>query len=348
MIITYVCMLILVCSLGFSCLYKATLVDRNNDFFGITSTSALRGFWCIIIVLVHVPQNYGNRIQDLIGSFAYIGVTFFFMTSGYGLRLGVRKEKSINNFWRKRLPKILVPMIFVNIVDFIVVGFISGSYELSRLVRFDRWVQWLLVCYIVVWLFYRFNIMKEYKDGGIIAVLVLFSLCIFFLGDKIQVTTWTTEIYGFIWGIVLATKKCEIENKLYQNWKIKATILFIVSLMLGLLYIKYKHVFFFGGYLLKIILGLVMLTFILQLTTRVQIGNPIILFLGKISYEIYLIHGIAFYIIEKKFPEMCSGMFILTSIILTIGISVIVYWLSDNSNRCYLVYKGEKKWQRKN
>lgn len=43
----------------------------------LEDTTFLKGFWCIIVVLVHVPVAYQNRIQDILGSFAYVGVTFF-------------------------------------------------------------------------------------------------------------------------------------------------------------------------------------------------------------------------------------------------------------------------------
>lgn len=61
------------------------------SFFNLTNTTAMRGFWCIIVILVHIPAVYQNRIQDLMGSFAYIGVTFFFMTSAYGLKVGAKR-----------------------------------------------------------------------------------------------------------------------------------------------------------------------------------------------------------------------------------------------------------------
>ena len=42
--------------------------QENNHFFDKENTNALRGFWCLIVVLVHIPLLYQNRIQDMIGS----------------------------------------------------------------------------------------------------------------------------------------------------------------------------------------------------------------------------------------------------------------------------------------
>ena len=83
---------------------------NGEHFFNRENSGAMRGFWCLIVVLVHIPGAYQNRIQDMLGSFAYVGVTFFFLTSAYGLRLAaVMRPESLQGFWRKRLPKLLVP-----------------------------------------------------------------------------------------------------------------------------------------------------------------------------------------------------------------------------------------------
>lgn len=85
------------------------ITKDTSHFFNLTNTTAMRGFWCIIVILVHIPAVYQNRIQDLMGSFAYIGVTFFFMTSAYGLKVGAKKNPdSTKVFWRRRLPKLLM------------------------------------------------------------------------------------------------------------------------------------------------------------------------------------------------------------------------------------------------
>ena len=69
-------------------------INDSNDILPIEESNIFRGIWAIIIIMVHVPQEYYNFIQDTIGSFAYIGVTFFFMCSSYGLMYGLHKKKN--------------------------------------------------------------------------------------------------------------------------------------------------------------------------------------------------------------------------------------------------------------
>lgn len=325
--ITYFCMFFVVAFLGALCLYKAGVLEKNEHFFDITSTTAMRGFWCLVVILVHVPVAYGNKVQDLISSFGYIGVTFFFMTSGYGLKVGFLKNGSIKKFWRRRLPKLLIPMFWVNVISFLSTGIIEKRYNYLKLVTITGWVQWLLICYFVFWLFYRLEFIK-YKDTGIILTLVIFSSIVFITGKFITSTTWVTEIYGFIWGILLANHKSFFERKALIFWKRKVIGLFFLSGIVGVLYIKYKHLFFVGNYLIKIALGFIILLFILQLVTRIQVGNSVANFIGKISYEVYLIHSIIFYIIESLIPHIESGEFIVIAIICTIVMAFIVNAIS--------------------
>ena len=113
--LTYVLIGILVLALAAATLWGAKYDPDKNSFMSIEDTTFLRGFWCIIVVLVHVPAAYQNRIQDMLGSFAYIGVTFFFMTSAYGLKWSLEhKPGYMDHFWRRRLPPILIPTLIAN------------------------------------------------------------------------------------------------------------------------------------------------------------------------------------------------------------------------------------------
>ena len=77
---TYLFMGLLVAAMALLFLWGLKKDPNKDSFMSMEDTSFLRGFWCIIVVLVHVPAAYQNTIQDAMGSFAYIGVTFFFMT----------------------------------------------------------------------------------------------------------------------------------------------------------------------------------------------------------------------------------------------------------------------------
>lgn len=89
-------------------------------FFDKSYTRILKGACCIIVILVHVPATHGNKLQDAIGSFGFVAVTIFFMISAYGMYFSKQKKTDyLRHFWRNRLSSLLIPMLLVNIANFL-------------------------------------------------------------------------------------------------------------------------------------------------------------------------------------------------------------------------------------
>lgn len=323
-------MMILLLGLFLCTIFKARLHSGGNpDFFDLENTKAMRGLWCIVVVLVHTPAAYQNRIQDLVGSFAYIGVTFYFMASAYGLSLGMRKRpQSIRVFWRNRLPKLLIPQLLVNVL------FCGLSFLLFRevptvksLLDISPWTKWLLVCYFFFWLSHLLC-----KDAGgadlLLCVLVTaFSLVLYCLKSAgiVTATIWSTEIFGFLWGLLLAAYLPKMQALCKHKWLLKCAVSCGIALLLGLAYLKCKPVVFLGDYLLKIGLGLAIIGFILLLNTRISLGNKISSFLGGISYEVYLVHYYVFSLTARLLDGLSSGVYILLCIFGSVLCSAVIH-----------------------
>ena len=62
---TYFWMSLLVIALLVSIVSGARSDQNKDSFMSIDDTTFLRGFWCIVVVLVHVPVMYQNRVQDM-------------------------------------------------------------------------------------------------------------------------------------------------------------------------------------------------------------------------------------------------------------------------------------------
>lgn len=151
--------------------------------------------------------------------------------------------------------------------------------------------------------------------------------------EIVNSTTWTTECYGFIWGIILASVLPKFIGYFKETWLKKWIFSLVIALVLGVGYLKFKPVFFFGDYLLKIVLGVAITMFILIANVKFHIGNRISMFLGEISFEVYLIHGNVFGSISKMIPNLSSGVFILISLIVTVMIAFIVHMIATVINK---------------
>lgn len=316
--------------LGLTLLMGAKVSDSSSRFFDKANSNALRGFWCLIVILVHTPVAYQNRIQDMIGSFAYIGVTFFFMTSAYGLRLSINK-KGNKYFWRIRLPKLLIPCLIVNVLG-VFANLIKGDeISIRGLISINGWVQWLLVCYFIFWITYKF--IGSHQDTIICLLAIAFSITVYLFKGHILGTTWCPEVFGFVWRILLFKTKNVFVEWMKKGWLFKCLFLCVIAGVIGLSYLKFKMIVFWGDYILKIVLGVLITLFMLAVNTRISIGNRVSNFLGKISYEVYLIHGMIFGLVATILPELDSGVFIILSMALTVIVSVI-------TKRAYnLIYK---------
>lgn len=285
-------------------------------FFDRENSRAMRGFWCLIVVLVHVPPACQNRIQDLLGSFAYVGVTFFFLTSAYGLRLAaVKHPDSLKRFWMNRLPKLLVPCFLTNVITMALRALCGDSVEPRLLVWINGWVCWLLVCYLIFWLCYRIA-PAAWQDWMICGMVAAFSLAVYL--RKPETTTWCPEVLGFAWGILLGRWMDRFRIWLGRGWALKTFGLCLLSAGLGVAYLQCKRIPFWGDYVLKILLGMGILGFVLALNTKISIGNPVSRKLGAVSYEVYLLHGAVFFALERSFPELDSGVFILAGLLGTV------------------------------
>lgn len=129
---------------------------------------------------------------------------------------------------------------------------------------------------------------------------------------------------GLLWGLILYWYFPTIKKWITPKWpKIIASSL--VCLLLGIVYLKTKHVFFWGGYLTKIILGVSLIYLLFVVTSKRKWGNKFAFFLGDISYEVYLSHGFIMSIVEHYFPSITSGYFILLSVTLTILLSWLIH-----------------------
>ena len=307
---------------------KATFLEENESFFDLKSTTAIRAVCCIVVILVHVQPMHQNKIQDMIGSFGFVAVTFFFMTSAFGLKVSyIKNPEGIKYFWRRRLPGILIPVFLTNLIGCVITAVNGKKLGLLSFIAVDLWIVWLLICYLFFWIFYSIKSIKH-KDILIAIAITAFSLIVFFLGDRIPVTTWVTEIYGFVWGLALADHKESFRKKSLDGWLWKGAALLILSGLSGIAYLRFKQVFFCGNYLLKIVLGIIILLLVLHLLTRIKIGNKLSAFVGAVSFEVFLLHGKAFDIVEMIDPGMNSGVFIALSILITIVLAFAVHEIS--------------------
>lgn len=315
-------------------LILGTQPDKEGMFFfNKDYTRVFKGACCIIVILVHVPAEHGNVLQDAMGSFGYVAVTLFFMFSAYGMYYSkLRKKDYLSYFWRNRLTSLLIPMFLINVVEYFYNLIAVGKNAPSLLVNLNGWVWVLLqfcILFFVIELGEYFKLYKE-KTSKFLLVLgvVGSSLFLYFYNGGMRGNSselgWCFERLGLVWGLLLVWNFSLVKRWLSPKL-IKTVISILLCLILGIVYLKFKHVFFWGEYLSKIVLGVAIIYLLFLITSRRQWGNRASFFLGDISYEVYLSHGFIMSLVAKYLHFLSSGEFILTSVTLTIIFSWLIH-----------------------
>lgn len=315
---------------------------KGTFFFGKTYSKSLKGLCAMVVIMVHIPNQYGNPIQIAIGSFGFVAVTLFFMFSAYGMQYSNDNNPAyLKSFWRNRISSLLIPSIIVNFFHFfcLIIGQgLSGKERNTQdallwlsLVHVDHYVivllEYCLWFFLIVYFLKKSNRWRRgLVDGLLIAGVAISSLWIYLRSCYATSSPdfkWCFERWGLIWGILLYRFFSPFCAWLRKNNTLKIIIIIGVCLILGVSYLKYKTIWFWGEWLLKIILGFNLILLLCLISKEWSFGNAVSRFLGEISFEMYLSHGICLQIVMFFFPSLHSGPFLL----LSIGLTILVSWL---------------------
>ena len=309
-------------------------IEKKRNFFSKDYTTVLKGLCCLIVIYVHVRPPHDNVLQNAIGSFAFVCVTIFFLISAYGMLLSIERNKDyLRNFWRNRLVALLIPCLLVNIVAFGLDVVNLGEYRYSILWDLNSYVavllQWCVWFYIVELCKQRFFPKSDaLTDVLLIAGVIISSLCNYFLidADVSAEAGWCFERMGLVWGVLLFRYFDRFTEWMQKNRWLKVIILGAFGGILGVTYLKYKMIYFWGAYLLKILLGLVLILFLFTATSNRKFGDKASLWLGNISYEVYLSHHVMMAALICWLPmEVNSGVFIFLTVLSTLAVSIVVH-----------------------
>jgi peptidoglycan/LPS O-acetylase OafA/YrhL len=288
------------------------------------------------VIYVHVRAEYGNALQDAIGSFAYCCVTLFFLVSAYGMMLSAERKKDyLSHFWRNRLIALLVPAFLINVVGWAKGAVLLGDFALDGLFFLNGYVsvllQWCVWFYLVEMCQRKwFANKRTLADGLLIGGVVVSSLISYFaVDDPINTSKlfgWPYERMGLVWGVLLYRYFDKVVAWMNSSRLTKIIVLTLLGGVFGVAYLKFKVVYFWGAYLLKVVLGFTLILLLFTLTSNRQFGNRVSLWLGNVSYEVYLSHSLVMGALAMYLPTTVnSGFFILLTVAITLCLSTLVH-----------------------
>lgn len=331
--INEVCVLLLLVCIGIITLYKVKITDDCDNLFDKNWSLTLKGLCCIVVILVHIPEEHSTHLQNLIGSFAFVAVSIFFLVSGYGVSISKNRKGYMEHFWKNRMAALLIPMFLVNVIATIVKLICGEKVNIVySLLVVNSFVLMITACYAIFYVVHRFCKADNRKQCFITCLgIFILSVLAFAFENTTPFTVWPVPCLSFIYGICLAENRSKIVTwiKKQKCFDWRTILLVVLSIAIGGGYTKAKYIFFLGNYVLRAFLAIVLIALLIKLTAHMQFNNKVILSLGKISYEVYLSHGIVIELFDKFCGEFDQGLYIIGVVAMTILLSYFTHLLNQ-------------------
>ena len=277
------------------------------------TTNCCKGIAAVIIMLHHISFKVSN-LPIYIKPIWYIAfpvVGFFFFMSGYGLTCGLMKKKNyLQGFLSKRVLNVVIPYVIV------VFGWIG--LEISRGQRLEKafaeaftihyiqplWFIWvIIVTYIVFYMVFKCASSVQVGVSWFVGITIVYIFISAFVNRRDEMYA---SIIGMPLGVLWAMYEKRIDLYFEVNFCKKEFIsivvfmsLFITRLVLSIVGIDnrlFQTVF-------RNIITVMFLVSLIGILKRVKLSRKLLMWLGAISYEIYIVHPFILYDFEKKMED---------------------------------------------
>lgn len=317
--------------------------------FTKSDTNGLKGLFAILIFLHHISYKYNafsslpvlSLILNDIGS---IGVGVFFFISGYGLMINRKRPEYAKNLLISKIPKLYLLHVFINLI-YIIANIARGiSYDAITFITaglgldaFNDFVRangnsWYITSILIIYFIFAIThiICKKYNKSEKV-FFILFSLfttitfgtfLLAFSYKFEKVSLYIRAIYCLFFGILYFYFSQKTNNFLSKYfWYIIGIIVVAVILLIDIqMPLSEGQILF--TIIKEFLLPILIMALILTINQKITLSSLTLNFLGDISLEIYLFHGliqeILFGIISNQF------LYTLTSLTVVIIMSTIV------------------------
>lgn len=268
--------------------------------FSVETLLPLRGVLAVFIVLHHCvlrTDGAGADVPWVLSQFSFMGapvVAVFFFLSGYGLTRSLKNkgEAYLHGFLHKRLSKILIPLVLCSIVYSLVNITILGG-QFSNIKQDWPFLPNCWFCVTIAVYYLAFYILARRSKGKIETLMMamfLFTIAYIALLKILQFGNWWFQTpVSLNMGMLVACYEENMRNALKTSYRLIAVILLLALAGCGYLtQLEDIDGWPLGFMSLSLLLG----SFVYAVVCCSPLpNNRILCFLGRYSYEIYLVHG---------------------------------------------------------
>lgn len=300
---------------------------QSGSVLSAEQTGALRGICAIEIMLGHIGIATGSIFLFPNRKAGILFVGIFFLLSGYGLSYSIaNKQDYLTGFLKNRLKKVLIPAYVVFAVQLLGYNIINDRnsfgggqiFDLELFFEATNWYVWeCIALYIIFYVSYKYC--AKYAEQMIWAICIGFIIVAFFL--KID-NPWYGSTLCFPLGMLYYRHEDKVTLIFKENIKRGARAFLI---LVGIVCIAIFAFFvlgeesFIGNLIARNVASVCFCMAAIVALTQVRIINRVSLFLGKISYEIFLIHPTVILLLEEIEIESISVYAVLVVVISVAG-----------------------------
>lgn len=325
------------------CFWKIKFSKFHDNYMGKDPTTSIKGIFAIIVLFSHMrgyvalsdsflDQSY-NQVLNFIGQ---LMVAIFFFYSGYGIiKSYTSKPDYSKNFFRCRLLKTLTHF------DIAVLFYLLLSLATTVVFGWTRpwedyvfaWVGWtslgnsnwfifttLALYLITIPSFFLAEKINKRKELLITIFVTILSVALWIVLAIFKESWWYDTLFCYVFGMWFALIADKI-NQLFKEKPIVHYSAIAVSLVsFAATYYAYRTLFSHPA-LYSVCSCLFCITLVL-VTSVVKINNPILLWLGKYSFSIYILQRLPMMVMTYLPFNLPSYLFAVLAIV---GILVLAF-----------------------
>jgi len=350
--------IILLCAL---CLWKLKISAFHEDYLSKRQTGCMKGIFAIIIVFSHLRGyiTLSSAILDsayvfVLNLIGQLMVTVFFFYSGYGVMQSYKnKEDYSKGFFKNRILKTLIHF-DIAVLCYLLLSLIIGvRYTWADYVFcWTGWTSvgnsnWFIFVAIALYMvtFFAFpiaSLWKKYKPYMLALAVSVFSLILwvvlYLVGKE---SYWYNTLLCYAFGMWFALGKERIDDFLRKNlWVNYGSVVFSFILFAGAYLFLGKIIPSVIAYSIAACLFCLTLTLI---TTKIKVENPILSWLGKNSFWIYILQRLPMIIFRKIGWNSNVYIFTILIIFVTFGLVYVFNKLIEKIEKSNDRIKKQKK-----
>lgn len=328
----------------------------NEEAFSLRQMKALQGFFAVCIMLHHIGQKTcAGWLEsfliipglEIFVPYGYYFVGIFLFCSGYGLHKSVlEKPDYLKGFGNRRILPIILSFYSTGLI-FLLARFLMKQpldgwdvlFYASGL-KLSNPNAWFVIALPFFYLVFYLAFRHCKKEGRAIACVGLFTFAYMLLGTVIDHNDWWmcgewwyNSVHFFLIGILFSKYEKRITGHLKKHY-VLYFFLFLIGIFLFDAISQYAQAVcsYYGDtwgapdkiqrrwicLISQILASCAFVFFVFLAGMKVRIGNPFLAFMGKITLEFYLIHGLFLELFSYSFAGVAPSIVRITNVALLV------------------------------